>query len=259
MGVCQDKFNKSKGVLISQDGTRLHGKDAGKYLSAWRSASMEDGATEYIGTYKSHQIYIKSVQGNKYFGLVGSSGRHYQAQTALPLAHDRCPEWLDELGNSLSGRAEKMEKDISRFNHDISELEKKLTNINWSKEEKLRQLKSEAAILNNKINNELKNNKDTSVHTEYRGRTLDVNGDKVILSVDGKEYDLSSDIAQALKSEGMSISDLTYNNWDTLTKGMPLSINKNKNLMIVKNLSSYSVRLNDATKSVASSSEMEAE
>lgn len=58
-----DKFNKSKGVLISQDGTRLHGKDAGKYLSAWRSASMEDGATEYIGTYKSHQIYIKSVQG----------------------------------------------------------------------------------------------------------------------------------------------------------------------------------------------------
>ena len=83
--------------------------------------------------------------------------------------------------------------------------------------------------------------------------------DKVILSVDGKEYDLSSDIAQALKSEGMSISDLTYNNWDTLTKGMPLSINKNKNLMIVKNLSSYSVRLNDATKSVASSSEMEAE
>ena len=45
---------------------------------------------------------------------------------------------------------------------------------------------------------------------------------------------------------------------DTLTKGMPLSINKNKNLMIVKNLSSYSVRLNDATKSVASSSEMEA-
>lgn len=254
-----DKFNKSKGVLISQDGTRLHGKDAGKYLSAWRSASMEDGATEYIGTYKSHQIYIKSVQGNKYFGLVGSSGRHYQAQTALPLAHDRCPEWLDELGNSLSGRAEKMEKDISRFNHDISELEKKLTNINWPKEEKLRQLKSEAAILNNKINNELKNNKDTSVHTEYRGRTLDVNGDKVILSVDGKEYDLSSDIAQALKSEGMSISDLTYNNWDTLTKGMPLSINKNKNLMIVKNLSSYSVRLNDATKSVASSSEMEAE
>ena len=219
---------------------------------------MEDGATEYIGTYKSHQIYIKSVQGNKYFGLVGSSDRHYQAQTALPLAHDRCPEWLDELGNSLSGRAEKMEKDISRFNHDISELEKKLTNINWPKEEKLRQLKSEAAILNNKINNELKNNKDTSVHTEYRGRTLDVNGDKVILSVDGKEYDLSSDIAQALKSEGMSVSDLTYNNWDILTKGKPLSLNKNKNLMIVKNLSSYSVRLNDATKSVASSSEMEA-
>ena len=246
-------------MLISQDGTRLHGKDAGKYLSAWRSANMEDGVTEYIGTYKEHTIYIKSLQGNKYFGLVGSSGRHYQAQTALPLAYDRCPEWLDELGNSLFERAEKMEKDISRFNHDISELEKKLTNINWPKEEKLRQLKSEAAILNNKINNELKNNKDTSVHTEYRGRTLDVNGDKVIFSAEGKEYDLSSDIAQALKSEGMSVSDLTYNNWDILTKGKPLSINKNKNLMIVKNLSSYSVRLNDATKSVASSSEMEIE
>lgn len=254
-----DKFNKSKGMLISQDGTRLHGKDAGKYLSAWRSANMEDGVTEYIGTYKEHTIYIKSLQGNKYFGLVGSSGRHYQAQTALPLAYDRCPEWLDELGNSLFERAEKMEKDISRFNHDISELEKKLTNINWPKEEKLRQLKSEAAILNNKINNELKNNKDTSVHTEYRGRTLDVNGDKVIFSAEGKEYDLSSDIAQALKSEGMSVSDLTYNNWDILTKGKPLSLNKNKNLMIVKNLSSYSVRLNDATKSVASSSEMEIE
>lgn len=125
-----DNFCKSNGVLISQDGTRLHGKDAGKYLSAWRSASMEDGVTEYIGTYKEHTIYIKSLQGNKYFGLVGSSGRHYQAQTALPLAYDRCPEWLDELGNSLFERAEKMEKDISRFNHDISELEKKLTNIN---------------------------------------------------------------------------------------------------------------------------------
>lgn len=152
-----------------------------------------------------------------------------------------------------------MEADISRFSHDINELETKLANVNWPKEEKLRQLKSEAAILNNKINNELKNNKDTSVHTEYRGRTLDVNGDKVIFSAEGKEYDLSSDIAQALKSEGMSVSDLTYNNWDILTKGKPLSINKNKNLMIVKNLSSYSVRLNDATKSVASSSEMEAE
>lgn len=180
-------------------------------------------------------------------------------RTALPLAYDRCPEWLEELGNSLSGRSEKMELDISRYKHDICELQAKLENINWPKEDKLRQLKSEAAILNNKINNELKNNKDTSVHTEYRGRTLDVNGDKVILSAEGKEYDLSSDITQALKSEGMSISDLTYNNWDTLTKGMPLSINKNKNLMIVKNLSSYSVRLNDATKSVASSSEMEAE
>lgn len=254
-----DNFCKSNGVLISQDGTRLRGKDAGKYLSAWRSASMEDGATEYIGTYKEHTIYIKSLQGNKYFGIVGASGRQYQAQTALPLAHERSQEWLDELGNSLSGRAAKMEADISRFSHDINELETKLTNVNWPKEEKLRQLKSEAAILNNKINNELKNNKDTSVHTEYRGRTLDVNGDKVIFSAEGKEYDLSSDIAQALKSEGMSVSDLTYNNWDILTKGKPLSINKNKNLMIVKNLSSYSVRLNDATKSVASSSEMEAE
>ena len=254
-----DNFCKSNGVLISQDGTRLRGKDAGKYLSAWRSASMEDGATEYIGTYKEHTIYIKSLQGNKYFGIVGASGRQYQAQTALPLAHERSQEWLDELGNSLSGRAAKMEADISRFSHDINELETKLANVNWPKEEKLRQLKSEAAILNNKINNELKNNKDTSVHTEYRGRTLDVNGDKVIFSAEGKEYDLSSDIAQALKSEGMSISDLTYNNWDILTKGKPLSINKNKNLMIVKNLSSYSVRLNDATKSVASSSEMEAE
>ena len=254
-----DNFCKSNGVLISQDGTRLRGKDAGKYLSAWRSASMEDGATEYIGTYKEHTIYIKSLQGNKYFGIVGASGRQYQAQTALPLAHERSQEWLDELRNSLSGRAAKMEADISRFSHDINELETKLTNVNWPKEEKLRQLKSEAAILNNKINNELKNNKDTSVHTEYRGRTLDVNGDKVIFSAEGKEYDLSSDIAQALKSEGMSVSDLTYNNWDILTKGKPLSINKNKNLMIVKNLSSYSVRLNDATKSVASSSEMEAE
>lgn len=61
---------------------------------------------------------------------------------------------------------------------------KKLTNINCPKEDKLRQLKSEVAILNNKINNELKNNKDTSIHTEFRGRTLDVKGNKVILSVD---------------------------------------------------------------------------
>lgn len=253
------KFRSSQGDFISKDQTHLHGKDTGKYLNAWRASTMNDGVVEYIGTYKSHQIYIKSVQGNKYFGLVGFSGRQYQSPTALPLAYDRCPEWLEELGNSLFGRSEKMELDISRYKHDICELQAKLENINWPKEDKLRQLKSEAAILNNKINNELKNNKDTSVHTEYRGRMLDVNGDKVILSVDGKEYDLSSDIAQALKSEGMSISDLTYNNWDTLTKGMPLSINKNKNLMIVKNLSSYSVRLNDATKSVASSSEMEAE
>lgn len=68
---------------------------------------MEDGATEYIGTYKEHTIYIKSLQGNKYFGIVGASGRQYQAQTALPLAHERSQEWLDELGNSLSGRAAK--------------------------------------------------------------------------------------------------------------------------------------------------------
>lgn len=253
-----DRFSTSSGGFISKDKTRLYGKDTGKYLSAWRSSSMEDGTIEYIGTYKEHPIYIKSVQGNKYFGLVGTSGRQYQAQTALPLAHDRCPEWLEELGNSLSGRAAKMETDISRFSHDINELEKKLVNVNWPKEEKLRQLKSEVAILNNKINNELKNHKDTSVHTEFRDRTLDVNGDKIILSVDGKEFDLSSDIARVLKSEGMSVSDLTYNNWDTLTKGMPLSINKNKNLMIVKNLSSYSVRLNEATKSAVSSNELEA-
>ena len=220
---------------------------------------MEDGTIEYIGTYKEHPVYIKSLQGNKYFGLVGASGRQYQAQTALPLAHERSQEWLDELGNSLFERTAKMEADISRFSHDINELETKLANVNWPKEEKLRQLKSEVAILNNKINNELKNHKDTSVHTEFRDRTLDVNGDNVILSVDGTEYDLSSDIAQALKSEGMSVSDLTYNNWDTLTKGMPLSINKNKNLMIVRNLSSYSVKLNDATKSSISSNELEAE
>lgn len=254
-----DKFCKSKGVFISKDGTPLYGKDAGKYLSAWRSSSMEDGTIEYIGTYKEHPVYIKSLQGNKYFGLVGASGRQYQAQTALPLAHERSQEWLDELGNSLFERTAKMEADISRFSHDINELETKLANVNWPKEEKLRQLKSEVAILNNKINNELKNHKDTSVHTEFRDRTLDVNGDNVILSVDGTEYDLSSDIAQALKSEGMSVSDLTYNNWDTLTKGMPLSINKNKNLMIVRNLSSYSVKLNDATKSSISSNELEAE
>lgn len=56
----------------------------------------------------------------------------------------------------------------------------------------------------------------------------------------------------------MSVSDLTYNNWDILTKGKPLSINKNKNLMIVKNLSNYSVRLNDAIKTTNSTNELEA-
>ncbi len=57
-----DNFCKSNGVLISQDGTRLRGKDAGKYLSAWRSASMEDGATEYIGTYKETRYTSKACK-----------------------------------------------------------------------------------------------------------------------------------------------------------------------------------------------------
>ena len=35
-----------------------------------------------------------------------------------------------------------------------------------------------------------------------------MNGDKVILSVNGKEYDLSNEIADALKSEGMTINGL---------------------------------------------------
>ena len=104
----------------------------------------------------------------------------------------------------------------------------------------------------------MKNNKDISIHTEFRGRTLNVNGDKVILSVNGKEYDLSNEITDALKSEGMTISDLTYSNWDLLVKGAPLNINKSKNLMIVKNFSSYSVRINEATKSAVSSNELEA-
>lgn len=61
---------------------------------------MEDGATEYIGTYKEHTIYIKSLQGNKYFGIVGASGRQYQAQTALPLAHERSQEGWMNLGTA---------------------------------------------------------------------------------------------------------------------------------------------------------------
>lgn len=252
------KFRSSQGDFISKDQTHLHGKDTGKYLNAWRASTMNDGVVEYIGTYKSHQIYIKSVQGNKYFGLVGFSGRQYQSPTALPMAYDRCPEWLEELGNSLCGRSEKMELDISRYKHDICELQAKLENINWPKEDKLRQLKSEVAILNNKINNELKNTKEVSFHVESRDRTIDVNGDKVLLSVNGKEYDLSSGISDMLKSEGMSVGDLTYSNWDLLVKGKPLSINKNKNLVIVKTLSDYSVKLVDAIKAAYSTNELEA-
>lgn len=195
---------------------------------------------------------------HKYFGLVGFSGRQYQSPTALPMAYDRCPEWLEELGNSLCGRSEKMELDISRYKHDICELQAKLENINWPKEDKLRQLKSEVAILNNKINNELKNTKEVSFHVESRDRTIDVNGDKVLLSVNGKEYDLSSGISDMLKSEGMSVGDLTYSNWDLLVKGKPLSINKNKNLVIVKTLSDYSVKLVDAIKAAYSTNELEA-
>ncbi len=241
-----DKFCLSKGGFISKDGTHIYGKDTGKYLNAWRSTNILDGAMEYIGTYKEHQVYIKNVQGNNYFGLVGgATGRKYQSLTALPLAYDRSEEWLEELGKSLYGRYQNMEKNISRLNHDINELEVKLSNITWSKEEKLRKLKSEVAILNNKINNELKSTKDTCIHTEFRNRSLDVNGNKVIFSVEGKEYDLSSNISQALKSEGMSIGDLTYSNWDILTKGMPLSISKNKNIMIIKGVSSYSIKIID--------------
>ncbi len=85
-----------------------------------------------------------------------------------------------------------------------------------------------------------------------------MNGDKVILSVNGKEYDLSNEIADALKSEGMTINDLTYSNWDLLVKGAPLSINKNKNLIIVKTLSDYSVKFIDAIKASSSTNELEA-
>ena len=85
-----------------------------------------------------------------------------------------------------------------------------------------------------------------------------MNGDKVLLSVNGKEYDLSSGISDMLKSEGMSVGDLTYSNWDLLVKGKPLSINKNKNLVIVKTLSDYSVKLVDAIKAAYSTNELEA-
>lgn len=61
-----------------------------------------------------------------------------------------------------------------------------------------------------------------------------------------------------LKSEGMSVGDLTYSNWDLLVKGKPLSINKNKNLVIVKTLSDYSVKLVDAIKAAYSTNELEA-
>ena len=128
---------------------------------------MEDGVTEYIELIRNTRYTSKPAR-QQVFRPCRFKWPTLSSTDSLPLAYDRCPEWLDETWHSLLKRAEKWKKDISRFNHDISELEKKLTNINWPKEEKLRQLKSEAAILNNKINNELKNNKDTSVHTEYR-------------------------------------------------------------------------------------------
>lgn len=76
--------------------------------------------------------------------------------------------------------------------------------------------------------------------------------------MNGKEYDLSNEITDALKSEGMTISDLTYSNWDLLVKGASLSINKNKNLIIVKTLSDYSVKFIDAIKASSSTNELEA-
>ena len=85
--------------------------------------------------------------------------------------------------------------------------------------------------------------KETNYHIEANRRILDVQGEKITLTVlsDGSRHDLSHQFKQLLEKEGMSVSELTQENFKTLAKGGTLNVNKN-NLRLVKGVSGYTVK-----------------
>ena len=234
--------------FVAADGTTIYGKEIGKYLNAWRSRKGNENASIHVGTYRNHAIFMKTISDVNHFGIVGTSGREYQSPIALPLSYDQCPEWLENLGSSLSDRAEKLEAGIPVFEHDIAELKSKLDNRVWAKEQQLTELKKEAAVLNEKINDELNKNKGNNFHIEANRRILDVQGEKITLTVlsDGSRHDLSGQFKQLLDKEGMSVSELTQENFETLVKGGTLTVNKSS-LTLAKDVSGYTVKANNAS------------
>ena len=234
--------------FVAADGTTIYGKEIGKYLNAWRSRKGNENASIHVGTYRNHAIFMKTISDVNHFGIVGTSGREYQSPIALPLSYDQCPEWLENLGSSLSDRAEKLEAGIPVFEHDIAELKSKLDNRVWAKEQQLTELKKEAAVLNEKINDELNKNKGNNFHIEANRRILDVQGEKITLTVmsDGSRHDLSEQFKQLLDKEGMSVSELTQENFETLVKGGTLTVNKSS-LTLAKDVSGYTIKANNAS------------
>lgn len=238
-----DKFISANGNFMTKDNTVIYGREIGKYLNAWRSKTVTE--TTYIGSFKDHKLYMKTINDSNHFGIVGYSSRHYQSQTSLPTSYEKCEEWLQNLGDNLSNRADKIEKSIIEDSQSAENLTVRLSqNKVWSKEEKLRTLKKEVALLNDKINKELAKNKEQQVHiTLDNGRTLDVTSESAKLTVGMNEYDIS-DVVVELKKEGLSINDVNEETWKEFLKGVgTININNTKAIQIIKAPIGYAVKV----------------
>lgn len=238
-------FINSQGKFITFDKCHIYGKDLGKYLNAWRGKQC--GEKILIGTFREHNIYVKTVNGTNLFSIMGKSGRQYYSQTSLPMAYDKCEEWLENLGNNLEQRAEKLLDKIRENNDSVIKLSKKLKeNHTWTKEDKLQEMKRNAALLTEKINRELSKDKlSDELHISLEnGRSLDISGETATLTISEKAYDISNVISE-LKAEGLNVGDVSHSIWNDFLKGnSSIDINRNKMLQIVKTPSGYEVRVN---------------
>lgn len=241
-------FVSSEGEFVTRDNTVIYDKAIGKYMNAWRSKNTFDGVN-YIGSYKGHKLYMERVFDNNYFGIVGASSRHYQSQSPLPMAHDKVQAWLEELGLSLSERANKLENKNAVNTREIKVLKDKLGNLTFTKENILFELRKKVTDLNKKINDELSKNKETHINVNIEnGKSLEVTNGKCTLTVYSHEYDMSDIIAE-LKSHNLTPDDISISSWEDLLKGIPLNINNEKSIQIIKAPIGYEVKISDLSSS----------
>ena len=251
------KFSVTPQMFESYDKTGLFGDEIGRYLNAWRSRCAEQPTV--IGKYGDFDLYVKTYGDVNHFGIIGKSGRYYQSPTSLPMAFEKCHTWLDSLGNSLHERSKKIEERIKSNEDSITKLEKKLSESTaWSKEEHLQQLKREATVLTEKINRELAKTKVHEVNIELdNGRSLILNGEKNILRIDGRDFDVSM-IVDSLKGEDLSLGDVDYSTWLSFLEGKSvLNINNKTAYQIVKNPLSYEVKQIELNKNSNNTKETE--